>query len=139
MENTREQYDVNGAEPQEVTMPEHEELTLSNLANGAAEELFQYEVAKLLENIADPNTPADVKRTITLTVEFKPAISREESTTVVKVKSKLAPVLGAASTTFFGIKQGQRVAVQTNPKQVQFDFDREPVEPPHAVENGGGE
>ena len=45
-------------------MEEREEVSLSNLCNGAIEEVFQREWAEVMRNIGDVNTPAEAKRKV---------------------------------------------------------------------------
>jgi hypothetical protein len=40
-------------------------LSIINLANGAACEQFDYELGRVIRNIADPNTPAKKAREVT--------------------------------------------------------------------------
>lgn len=40
----------------------YEKITLSSIKDGAVEERFQYELKKVLNNIADPNTETNIKR-----------------------------------------------------------------------------
>lgn len=52
-------------------MPEVK-LNLDTLQGGAARELFEIELQKVLRNIADPNTKPDAVRKLTLEVTIKP-------------------------------------------------------------------
>lgn len=79
---------------------------LTNIADGVAVELFQHEIAKVAKNIADQNTSATSKRSITLTFEFTPDDNREEVKVLVSSKSKTAPVKGYSKTVFCGKHDG---------------------------------
>jgi hypothetical protein len=92
-------------------------VTLATLADGAAAELFQSELDRVLRNIADVNTDAKQKRTITLTVTFAPDEERELGHVTVKAAAKLAGLKGAKTNVYFGRHQGQLVATEYNPKQ----------------------
>lgn len=67
-----------------------ESLNLNNLGNGAAAELFEKELDRVLKDILDPNTEATAQREISLKVAFKPDDDRDLGATGIKVTSKLA-------------------------------------------------
>jgi hypothetical protein len=92
-------------------------LTLSTLADGAALELFQAELDRVLRNIQDPNTDAKPTRKITLEVSFHPDEAREVGEVKVKVSARLAGSKGAKTRVFFGRHKGQLVATEYNPTQ----------------------
>ena len=48
------------------------DITLATINGGALEERFHDELRKIFKNIQDPNTDADTKRTITITVAIQP-------------------------------------------------------------------
>lgn len=86
-------------------MPEiRKTLTLDNVGGGAAPELFQHELEKVLANIRDVNTPAKKARTITLSIAFLPKEDRQgnrrEMDVVVASRCSLAPVKQATSYAF---------------------------------------
>jgi hypothetical protein len=101
-------------------------VTLVTLADGAALELFQSELDRVLRNIADINTEAKQKRTITLTVTFAPDEERQLGTVSVKAAAKLAGLRGAKTHVYFGRHEGQLVATEYNPKQAGL-FDERTV------------
>ncbi len=74
----------------------YEKITLSNLKDGALEELFQYELAKVLDNIADANTEIRKKRTISIQIEMTPNDDASSVATVFTVKSTLVPIKSKA-------------------------------------------
>ncbi len=66
-------------------------LSLESLAHGAAVEIFNEELQRVLDNIQDPNTNAMATRKVTLTVEIKPNSERTFAEGVkVQCVSKLA-------------------------------------------------
>jgi len=101
-------------------------VTLTSLADGAAAELFQSELDKLLRNIQDPNTDATATRTVTLQVTFAPDEDREKGEVRIKASSKLAGLKGAKTEVYFGRHQGQLVATEFNPRQAGL-FDERPL------------
>ena len=105
-------------------------IQLPTLANGAANELFEDELSKVLENILDVNTEAEATRSITLKLTVKPALDRDSAALKFEASSKLAPTLGVGTAMFIGKQDGRFIAVEHNPKQLQLDLDkaRSPVQ-----------
>lgn len=62
------------------------------MAMGAIVEIVDYEVGRVIANIQDPNTKADAKRKITLTLTFAPDDNRERIEMDAQAKTTLAPV-----------------------------------------------
>lgn len=92
-------------------------VTLITLNRGAAVEVFQNELAKVLANIADPNTEASASREIDLKVKFKPSENRKEAEIEIESKVKLAQQRKARSRIFFGKVEGEPAAIQVDPNQ----------------------
>lgn len=106
--------------------PELPRLSLETMADGAVAELFQAELDRVLENVLDPNAHPTKARSIVLTVTISPSEqSRTEGRVDVTAKSKLAPSIGAGGAIFIGRLRGKVVATTYNPRQMQFEFDRE--------------
>lgn len=99
-------------------------VTLANLADGAALELFQSEVGKVLANILDPNTDPKQERSITLKVAIKPDEDRVLGGVKISVSSKLAGLKGVKTNFYFGRHGGQLVATEYNPKQAGLFDDK---------------
>ena len=93
------------------------QVTLEKLAAGAAGELFELEMTRVVRNIADLNTSAIAARKITIEVEIKPEDSREKAAITVRCNSKLAPTRPATSLIFIGKVGNTPVAVEHNPRQ----------------------
>ncbi len=92
-------------------------VTLVTLANGAAMEIFDSELSKVVENILDPNTDPKAVREVTLKVRIKPDASRKNAAVVVGVTSKTGAINGCGTQFFFGKKGGKCFAVENNPDQ----------------------
>ena len=107
----------------ERSLDEFPQMTLTNIARGAAAELFAEELAKVLANIQDPNTESSPKRKILLTFTFDPSKSRNEAVVSVDATSKLAPLAGAHQTIFVGNLRGKPVATIYTPDEQQELFD----------------
>ena len=104
-----------------------EQVSLETLGFGAAAEMFQAELEKLVFNIADPNTKPELKRHITLKLVIKPTKDRSMCAVEIHCDSKLAPVLPFESTMFVGVEHGVAVASEYNPQQQQLFSKPEPA------------
>ncbi|MGM0124708.1 hypothetical protein IGI37_002102 [Enterococcus sp. AZ194] len=78
------------------------DLQLSELAEGAIQEKLDGELQKVFSNIHDPNTPAGVKRTVTIKLDFKPDDNRQVIAVSSDFTTKLAPVEGVSTTVLTG-------------------------------------
>lgn len=72
-------------------MDANSSICLSRIANGELEEKFQHELARVLQNLMDVNTPFKDKRKITIDMIFEQNEERREIQISLAVKSKLAP------------------------------------------------
>ena len=118
-------------------------IDMEKFANGAFSQQINRELAKVTENIQDPNTDATAKRRITVVIEFKPNEGRNFVTTGVQAKSTLAPALGAVTALNMGkdLKTGEVEAVEIGnqiPGQVSMQ-DVPGVIPGQAVDTETGE
>jgi hypothetical protein len=104
----------------------NKEISLMGLADGAAEEMFQVELGRVLANIEDANTSAEGERSITLKVSFFPNAERNRLDVDVAFKTKLEPNRSCGTVAYVGKNAlGKTVAVENNPKQDMFDFGNE--------------
>lgn len=103
-------------------------LTLEGLGNGAALEMFQGALHRVLENIQDPNTKADTVRKVVLTVEIKPTTNRLGGALKYHVKETLAAPMPQETTVMMGLENGVAVASEHlgDPRQttIQEQIDR---------------
>jgi hypothetical protein len=104
-------------------LPNEYIVDLTTIGQGAAIALFAAEWRKILDNIADPNTESEARRKITLEITLAPRKDRKSSQLTIDCKAKLAPHRGEAAQIFFGIVNGRREAVESNPAQVGL-FDK---------------
>lgn len=65
--------------------------SILDMAMGAIKERADYEMTKIMENIQDVNVQADKKRTMTITIDFEPDITRRKMAVGATVKSKTVP------------------------------------------------
>lgn len=87
------------------------EVTLDELAKGAAGELFEREWSRVLENAMDPNTDSKKRRVVILKFIFVPNEDRESGTLLVDANSTIAPAKPGAMPLFIGNRNGHPVAV----------------------------
>ncbi|MEK4854821.1 replication terminator protein [Paenibacillus sp. FSL H7-0756] len=74
------------------------EIKLESLADGSVSERFKQELAKVLTNIADPNTAAKAVRNVSVTLTIKPNEKRDTAEVSISATSKLAPALEVLTT-----------------------------------------
>lgn len=94
-----------------------EQVLLSNLGAGAAAEMFEAELAKVVKNIADPNTNSTATRSITLKVVLKPNKDRNLCQVNIQCDAKVAAAAPFQTAMFVGVERGKAVASEYNPKQ----------------------
>ena len=104
------------------------DLPFSALANGAVQEKLDGELVKLFENIHDPNTKAEDKRTITIKLEFTPDENRQTVKVNSNIAVKLANVKDVGMTVLTGknLSDGKIEAKELKsnvPGQTYFDDD----------------
>jgi hypothetical protein len=103
-------------------------VTLDTIGSGALSELFDAELARVLANIADPNTDEKAKRTISITVSFKPSGQRDSAAVELTCASKLAGIQKVATQVFMGKHLGKLIAVENDPRQSGlFDEAKSPL------------
>lgn len=110
-------------------MSKKEMVTLDNLGGGAASEMFSDSLAKVIENIVNPNTKAETVRTITLKMKIKPD-KKQRTLCVVELScdEKLAAVLPFETAMFVGMEHGVVAATEYAPQQ-QTLFDQSTEKP----------
>lgn len=101
---------------------EYSELNITNLNDGAMNELFQAHIDKIMKNIDDPNTEATDVREISFKISFKPDEKRETTEVRIKSASKLAGIRATKSTAFLARKGGKTRVFRHNMSQEDFGF-----------------
>lgn len=104
------------------------DLPLSRLANGAIQEKLDHELNKIFNNIHDPNTNAEDKRTVTIKLEFAPDENRQTIKLNSTISVKLANVKDTSVTVITGkdLSNGRIEARELKskvPGQSYFDDD----------------
>lgn len=130
-----------------------EQLSLATLCGGALQEKVDRALRKVAENILDPNTDPEKKRSITVKLVFKPSPEDTEDVALsTEISVSLAPEVGASTNIFVSkdLASGG-VTVMEHHKGVirgQISFDElgrseaqdrpVPAEPEEAAPKGGG-
>jgi hypothetical protein len=99
---------------------EIEALTLENIAQGAAHEIFAHLVEQVVKNISDPNTNAEAERRFRLEFVFKPFADRSGAQVQIRSESKLQSVQTVMTTMFIGREKGKPTAYSNDPGQTQL-------------------
>lgn len=72
-------------------MNEEAKTSILQMARGAIQERIDYEMAKVIDNILDPNTSTQKKRKLILTIELQPDDNRQTVFVNCTAKSVLCP------------------------------------------------
>ncbi len=105
-------------------------IDLNEFACGAMAEQVNIELAKVLKNIADPNTDYKAKRKLVITLTFTTDESRDMTVVDVKTQSKLAPQKALNTKILIGqdFETGQIIGKEYKkqvPGQMFLDVDEE--------------
>lgn len=91
------------------------EISIDQLAGGGLTERINRELAKVAENVLDPNTKPDAVRTLTITLKIKPDEARQVGSAEFQVKSTLVPAKGLPSSFVFDFDhEGKAVMKELN-------------------------
>lgn len=99
---------------------ELEIVNLISIMRGAAVERFDRELAEILRNIDDPNTPAEKARELTLKFKFIPNEERDNVGVLLEVTTKLASANGVTTRLNVGRIGGNLAAVEFDPRQAML-------------------
>lgn len=121
-------------------MNEEQRTSILQMARGAIQERADYEMARVLDNILDPNTEARAKRKLQLTIEFRPDDDRQVIAVSVTAKSALCPTNPVSTSLYItGDERGEATAVemvQNIPGQTDlFGSEQEPAAVLRLVKN----
>lgn len=98
------------------------ELNVGNILGGKFPERFQKAVQQLIDNMRDPNTPADASRKITFEFTFRPTEDRQTAAVMLETKMKLASMEGVAGTIYVSKAEGSLKAYTRDVRQeMMFD------------------
>jgi hypothetical protein len=113
-------------------------LRLSDMHEGAAEELFQDALVRVLENVADPNTDYRAKRVIAMTFTFSVDEARKVGAVVVAATTKLAGVKGVIVPVYVGQHEGEILIVEAPSQREMFPTPK-PAGPRRVAAAGEGD
>lgn len=118
-------------------MATREIRNLDELMDGALNERFNDEFAKVLANVYDPNTKPDQMRSIQIVVKIKPDESRAVAGFEMSVTTKLAPPVPMRQVVFIEQHDNGTVVATEKTNQVpgQMDMDGG-VNIPNVIEFG---
>lgn len=103
---------------QSKTRPELEPVNLGSISRGALMEIFEIEIVKIAENIADTKTKATKKRKLTLELTFQPDPDRKTLKVTATAKTTLADIADHASRAYLGKgTDGKPYIFDTDPRQ----------------------
>lgn len=98
---------------------------LDQIAGGALAEKFNDEMAKVLENIYDPNTEAEKARTITISIKVQPDQDRDSAVLTINCVSKIVAPKAVATRVYIDKDdEGNVVAseiTKTMPGQISLE------------------
>lgn len=106
-------------------MDQKQQKSILQMARGAIQERADYEMAKLLNNVLDPNTKATAKRKLVLTLELLPDDSRQNITVSCTAKSTLAATNPVTTSLYVAGEDTVVEMVPQIPGQVAFDGDEQ--------------
>lgn len=98
----------------------YEVIALDTLNGGQVVALFDRELEKILENIADENTPEKATRSLKIEIKIKPEEGRESAVVEVSAQSKLAAVKPSKSFAVFAYDGDRVTAYQSDPTQLKL-------------------
>lgn len=102
---------------------EFDKMGLTNVAKGAAQELFDHAAKEVLLNCMDENRSVKKKRSIVLKFDFLPSQDRNSASVEVTCQTKLADVEGIGSVIYTRIKNGKPEAFVHDVTQPDLGFD----------------
>lgn len=99
-------------------------VNILEVARGAIGEKLGYELAKVVENINEPNTKADAARKLSITVSLKPDSERRNISMSTQVKSTLVPTNNIETSLYLTEDNGSPALVEMTPQiPGQMDMD----------------
>lgn len=97
-------------------------LRIEEIQDGAVIEKINRVIQKVLNNIVDPNTKADAKRELVMTMTFKPNEERAIGALEISVLPKLAGDKSIKTALILNEKEGQGYASEMNSGQYKMDL-----------------
>ncbi len=101
--------------------------SLANIGNGAAIEMFDIELQKVLRNLNDPNKQGNQERSVTLTVRLKPGETKGIVQTKITCNSKLSGQRAHDTTLMVGMDQDGKMESRELFQQKPLPFNEKVV------------
>jgi hypothetical protein len=115
-------------------MNEPQLIDIASISEGAMVEAFGIKLAEAMANIADPNTPATAKRSITLTLTLHSKEDRTQIDTQFTCKASLASIIPSTSRIYMGRDEdGNFYALDKDPRQQRLFDPPKPKEAPEPL------
>lgn len=91
--------------------------SILEMSRGAIMERVDYEMGKVIDNILDPNTKANAKRKLTITLELVPDNERQQIVVQTTAKSTLVPTTPIITSLYVtGDGNGEMAVVEMVPQ-----------------------
>lgn len=116
-----------------------QEADLLTIGNGVSNEKFRAELEKVLQNIRDPNTEPEDRRTITLKFVFHPSKDRDTVVIAISAASSLPASKPSGDIMYVGRKDGEVVGMVMQPKFDAKVDPRQGILPLRKVQGTDGE
>lgn len=101
-----------------MPIPDLEPLNLGSISRGALLALFEANVLKVAQNIADTSTEAETTRTVTIKLKFKPDSDRRGIRVTATASCDLAAIAPHVSRAYIGKDDtGQAYLFDRDPRQ----------------------
>lgn len=100
-----------------MEMVKPDKLSLININQGAAVNIFERCLDQIMANIKDPNTDAEAIRTVTLKIKFKPNADRTGVDAIIVPKVDLAGIKAHKGSAFIISEGGKAMAYPKDPRQ----------------------
>lgn len=104
--------------------------SLSELMDGGVEERFNEALAKVWDNIFDPNTEPTATREVTMKIKIKASERRDSAAFSVDVIPKLAPPVSLSQTVMLALTAAGNIVATERTNQVPGQIDIEGGEQP---------
>ena len=114
-------------------MENPQEISIVTICHGGVPEVFDRELAEVLNNILDVNTDAEKARTMTLKFTFAPLQDRQGATVTFSCRAGLQPVQVAKSPIFLSRQSGAVKAYALDQRQVDLFMASAPTAPTLSV------
>ncbi len=79
------------------------QISVESLCNGGLVERIAEEIQRVVQNIQDPNTPAEKARKVKMEMTVKPAAARDVATVTLSTSSTLCPPEPLQTSIFLGV------------------------------------